>query len=626
MVGVGGILLGVYLGSLAPTVSFGGDTGELIAASYLLGNAHPPGYPLYLLLARLWALLPWGEVAWRVNLLSACAGAAAGAFLYGALWRWSRSRIASGFAALLLGTTYSLWSQAVIAEVYSLAAALFAALLWLHVRWFQEEDARALASIGLLYGLAAAHHLSVAQAALVTALVLGWGSPEGRAAARRLGTMFLGMAPGLALYLYLPLRAHQHPPLNWGDPSCWERFWRHVTAAEYRGYLFSQPLGEVAALAVKYAVFWALQWHFGLLFLPQGWRSLRRLPTLWRFTVAAALLNIGLALNYHVSDRHHHFLPTFLLTGFWVGCGVAETERAWASRIASWRPLLPLSLLLPLAWQWNQTVLGASQRGQRLAKEWGEAILEASPSESLLVVESDEILFTLWYLRWVEGKGKGREIVKVKALLQDEAKGLWETEAAIERGRKIGRPVALTFWHPRLEERYFLAARGPVCLPLEQARPMRGQRAAGSSSWQGTPRATRVKVRTLTSLRIHATLPIEGLEQGRWVLFGWRKADRQALLAGRKSPGGIAGLLAFEEAYLTFGPWLLRPGRLESRPSAAWVEVEDEVPLFLPQACLPGEWEIRLGWTTKPSLWPHADLPFILRHTQPIATLQAVAR
>ncbi|NUQ01549.1 MAG: DUF2723 domain-containing protein, partial [Armatimonadetes bacterium] len=65
----------LYLATAAPTVTFGGDCGELAAAAWSLGIAHPTGYPLYLMLGKLLTLLvPWGEVAWRVALLSVLAG------------------------------------------------------------------------------------------------------------------------------------------------------------------------------------------------------------------------------------------------------------------------------------------------------------------------------------------------------------------------------------------------------------------------------------------------------------------------------------------------------------------------------------------------------------------------
>jgi hypothetical protein len=70
--------LAVYLATLAPTVTFV-DGGELIVAAGYLGVAHPPGTPLYLMLAHLFTLLPVGNVAWRVNFASALFAALASA-------------------------------------------------------------------------------------------------------------------------------------------------------------------------------------------------------------------------------------------------------------------------------------------------------------------------------------------------------------------------------------------------------------------------------------------------------------------------------------------------------------------------------------------------------------------
>ncbi|MQY69884.1 MAG: DUF2723 domain-containing protein [Firmicutes bacterium] len=64
------VSFGVYLKTLCPTVYIG-DSGELIAAAYTLGIPHPPGYPLYCLLGKLFTLLPFGTIAYRVNLMSA---------------------------------------------------------------------------------------------------------------------------------------------------------------------------------------------------------------------------------------------------------------------------------------------------------------------------------------------------------------------------------------------------------------------------------------------------------------------------------------------------------------------------------------------------------------------------
>ncbi|HEX9500344.1 MAG TPA: DUF2723 domain-containing protein, partial [Thermoanaerobaculia bacterium] len=74
------IALATYLSTLAPTVALI-DSGELTDAAWSLGNGHPPGFPLFVLLTHFFTLLPVHSVAWRANLASAFFSAAAAAFM-----------------------------------------------------------------------------------------------------------------------------------------------------------------------------------------------------------------------------------------------------------------------------------------------------------------------------------------------------------------------------------------------------------------------------------------------------------------------------------------------------------------------------------------------------------------
>ena len=71
---LGVLALVVYTATLSPGV-YGFDSAELSTGAYTLGIVHPPGYPLYLLIAHLFVQLPIGDVAYRVNLMSAVFGA-----------------------------------------------------------------------------------------------------------------------------------------------------------------------------------------------------------------------------------------------------------------------------------------------------------------------------------------------------------------------------------------------------------------------------------------------------------------------------------------------------------------------------------------------------------------------
>ena len=114
----------VYGLTLSPSVG-AGDSGELILAAHSLGIPHPPGYPIWLLLARCADLVPWGTVALRVNALSALLAAAAAGLFYLLAARCGLGRLGRAAGTIVFAASTLVWDNAVQAEVYSLAAALF---------------------------------------------------------------------------------------------------------------------------------------------------------------------------------------------------------------------------------------------------------------------------------------------------------------------------------------------------------------------------------------------------------------------------------------------------------------------------------------------------------------------
>src|SRR5437763_11498415 len=139
----------LYVLTLAPSTAMW-DTSEYITAAYTLGLPHPPGNPLFVLIGRVFAILPIAPtVAMRINLLAAiCSAVSAGAWflitervLVG--WfaeRWQR--ITGGAVAALLGATlFTVWSQSVVNEkVYTVSLFGMALVSWLTVRWCDEPD------------------------------------------------------------------------------------------------------------------------------------------------------------------------------------------------------------------------------------------------------------------------------------------------------------------------------------------------------------------------------------------------------------------------------------------------------------------------------------------------------
>jgi 4-amino-4-deoxy-L-arabinose transferase-like glycosyltransferase len=130
-----------YLSTLAPTVT-AEDSGELITASYFLGIPHPPGYPTWCLLSHPFVYIPFGSIAWRVNLSSAFFASCTVLFVFLVGYRLSKSRVAAISSALLFAFSLEFWEQSVITEVYALNACSLVLCFYLLCLWKETYNAK----------------------------------------------------------------------------------------------------------------------------------------------------------------------------------------------------------------------------------------------------------------------------------------------------------------------------------------------------------------------------------------------------------------------------------------------------------------------------------------------------
>src|SRR5256885_4952175 len=182
LVAVGALVL--YVLTLAPTTQYW-DASEYITAAHALGIPHPPGNPLFVILAHAWGLLPVGvDYARRINLFAAATSAAASGiwFLIGERWLRSsvaparRRRLVAAAGAVVGATAFTVWNQSVVNEkVYTLSVLTIALVLWLGVRWADQPVSvrrdHHLVLIVYLLALTATNHL---MGVLAAPAVLGY--------------------------------------------------------------------------------------------------------------------------------------------------------------------------------------------------------------------------------------------------------------------------------------------------------------------------------------------------------------------------------------------------------------------------------------------------------------------
>ena len=241
-----------YLKTLAPTVLYYHPTAfpdsvVLQIQAIVLGIPHTTGYPTWVMLTHLFTYLPVGDPAYRANLSSAVYAAAAVLLVYLLCLRLTGRLVPSFVAALLFGLSRDFWSQAVITEVYTLNALFVALVIFLLLLWRDTRDDRYLLLACFSMGLSLTNHLT--SGLLLPAGVLFVGLLD-RRKLRDLRLMLKGAALfliALTPYLYLPIRAYMHPPLNREAPDDLGSFFRLVSGRGFADRMFIYgPAGAAA--------------------------------------------------------------------------------------------------------------------------------------------------------------------------------------------------------------------------------------------------------------------------------------------------------------------------------------------------------------------------------------------
>ena len=148
----------IYVHSLFPGLLFV-DCAEFQTLAATLGMTHPTGYPVYLLIAKLFTFIPVNSIAYRVNMVSAFFGASTIAVLYPMFRIVTDNRIAAVSGALVILFCRIFWAQSIIAEVYAAASFFIALILLFILKWNETKKVNYLFCAGLLGGMSLGIHL-----------------------------------------------------------------------------------------------------------------------------------------------------------------------------------------------------------------------------------------------------------------------------------------------------------------------------------------------------------------------------------------------------------------------------------------------------------------------------------
>ena len=449
------VALAAYTWRLLPDVGFW-DTAIFQAAPPTLGLTHPTGFPTFNILGWLWTtLLPLGGAAYEMNLLTAVTAALAIGVLFGIARQLGAGRELAAAAALACGLMTAFWRTAGRADPHPLHVLLALSVVALLLAWDRGRRPGRLALAALVFGLGIGNHMLMALLAPGIAVFVLAARPSVLREPRTIAASVLALVAGLAVYLYVPLRAAANPPIHYDyAPTTPELFLRYVLGQDFQGQMaflslsgpgvafgqlgtFLAQLGDSFTPPVAMAL--VLLAGVGLVDLVarRAWRTAWLLASTGGLTLYARL-------TYQNGDLERYALFPVAVTGILAAVGaqrlwraatrdrrgepVTEGRRASARPMTLTRVLPALALAIPLA------LFGINQDRVKVADArcYLDELIAGAPQDAGIVAWWS-MTTPIWYAQAVEGARSDLTVVSAGSTVVDE----------IERFRDAGRPVLI---------------------------------------------------------------------------------------------------------------------------------------------------------------------------------------
>jgi hypothetical protein len=354
------IAFGVYLTTMCPTVSFT-DSGELATVAVTLGIAHPTGYPLWTLLARIATMVPSaGTEIVRLNTFSSVLTAVAVGLFFKLVLTLNRSSrifrfkneknlaaspwvqvLSAIVTALIVGFSSTVWAQSVEIEVYALHLVLIILATIFFVRGIEDQLtqpavlSQRLAMFAFVLGLCFTNHMTTILLApgflYLFFSVFGWNKNSRRRAVLLSPFFLLGMS----LYFYLPVRSSAGTLLDWGHPVTLERFWWHFTGKQYQTWMFSGWTVAKKQLAY-FATNFPTEFHWPVIAAVFVGSAVifSKSKRLFIFLTLLFLGCLIYTINYDIYEIDPYFALAYLSCGCFIGFGVQRII-LWSMKLRS---------------------------------------------------------------------------------------------------------------------------------------------------------------------------------------------------------------------------------------------------------------------------------------------------
>ena len=398
----------LYMITLATTITATGDSSEMVVSPYVLGVAHPPGYPLFTLLGHLFTYLPIFNIAYRINIFSMFFSLLALVFCFEILKKLIKNDLISIICVAFLAITRLIWEYSIVAEVFALNNFFVLLLFYIVIKWEETGSRNIVYLFCFLLGISLTHHQTV----LFLTPAFSLFFYQNRAKLKGVNYFYTALLffIGLTPYLFLPFAASRMPPLNWDDPTTFEKFIHIIKRGDYPSpvvyldHLFDWQYGQLYLyLASALRNLTPVGVILGLIGIFTGLKKMRK--HYWMFLTAlifTTIIFISLfgysqdAVVLNVVQRLYMF--SFLIFIVFVALGLV-----WCSekikRFSNLAPLICIPLIFILiAYNYPKV----DKADNHLLYNFTGNMLKSYPPGAIMIVSGDTLSMGIDYHQMVE--------------------------------------------------------------------------------------------------------------------------------------------------------------------------------------------------------------------------------
>ena len=391
----------LYVQTLLPGVGYSGDTSKFQFVGKVLGTPHEPGSPTYVVLNYLFVtIFPFGATGFKANLLSAIFSASALFVLSRVLLLLGVRQSLTAAVVLIFGFTYTLWSQSVIAEVYTLCVLFVALTIHFFLRWQIHGRHRDFLIACAIYAFSFGDHLIVVT--LLPAIIyIVWKTKREyfwtpRVIAQVLAVIILGAAQ--YGYLFLRFYAHETSYLEIAVPDV-KTLWYYVSGGQFHSYFFAAGLKGIFFLNTPLIA--RLLWLEFVFLLPvsvTGFAAIRD-GRIRNFLLLSCLGTLFFTLAYTIGDIFVYLLPVYVVLTITLGVALE-----WLFSRSPAQIVRPLSLLLACVpiYFFVVNYARSDQSANIKSKKLIEESLRVIGRKALIICPDYDVAESFWYYLFAE--------------------------------------------------------------------------------------------------------------------------------------------------------------------------------------------------------------------------------